>query len=356
MKKRFRYFLILVLTQGAAQLVRVERCFANPYGFNQAMNVIRQFVGYGGTGANGALTVDGIPNGPSNPVYTDSVRSYLPSAASAGATTVTLASATGFAVGNEVLIIQMLGSAPGAHETRTISSIASNTLTLSSALTRTFPGYSAGVSVTQVIVIPHYTSITINSGGFLTVNAFNGQTGGVMFFRASGNITLNSATPMSGTISVAGKGFIGGGAGASGTGPGGGAVGQGGSNTSPGHHDYAVMASGGGGNSGAGASGGGVIMIQSTGTMTMNGNILADGNAAGASTNGGGGAGGTVHLYSDIITFSTACGTLRASGGAGNGTGTIGQDGRIFVNYRTTLNCKNASPANRSSYRKYDVK
>jgi hypothetical protein len=52
--------------------------------------------------------------------------------------------------------------------------------------------------------IPQYKDLTVNSGSTVTINAWDGKTGGVLFFRVSGTLTLN------GTLSVDGKGYRGG--------------------------------------------------------------------------------------------------------------------------------------------------
>lgn len=330
---------------------------ANAGIFNQVQHALYEFTGYGGTGSSGALTVNGVPNGPSNPIYTDSVRTYLTAAASAGATSVTVASSSGINVGDEVVIIQMLGTNAGRYETRTITSLTATSLSFSGGLANSYPTYLAGSTVTQVVRIPQYTTVTLNSGGFLTVSPFNGQTGGVMFFRANSGIVVNYNATMSGTISVKGKGYSGGGLGATGSGPGGGAVGIGGSNTTPAHPSYAIMGSGGGGSStaGSGGSGGGILIVKTSGTITLDGVIDASGNAA-SGTNAGGGSGGTLILFSDTLTRTTSCGTLTATGGAGNGTGTAGQNGKAFINFATTLNCANATPAAGTTYKKFRVR
>ncbi len=323
---------------------------------NQIQYAVYEFTGYGGTGSNGALVVSGVPNGPTNPLYTDSVRTYLTAAAAASATTITVNSAASFTVGDEIIIIQMLGTGAGAYETRTITSKTATTISFTGGLANSYPSYAAGTSVTQVIRVPQYTTVTLNSGGFLTVSPFDGQTGGVMFFRSSGGITINYNATMSGTISVKGKGYTGGSVGAGGSGPAGGAVGFGGGNTTPGNVNYTVAGSGGGGSASAsGGAGGGIMILKTSGTMTVDGVIDASGNNAGG-TNAAGGAGGTLVIFANSITTSSTCGQTTVAGGNGNGSGTAGADGRAFIHFENTLNCTNATPASARSYRKYRVR
>lgn len=330
---------------------------ANATLLSQVQHALYEFTGYGGTGSSGALTVNGIPNGPTNPIYTDSVKTYLTAAAAVGATTITVATTTGFNVGDEIVVIQMLGTGAGKYETRTITSKTATTLTYTGGLSNAYPTYAAGSTVTQVVRIPHYTTVTLNSGGFLTVSPFNGQTGGVMFIRSNGGIDLNYNATMSGTISVKGKGYAGGAAGGVGSGPGGGPVAIGGTNRTPGSTNHAMMGAGGGGSatSGAGGAGGGIMIIKTSGTIMLDGDIDASG-AAATGTNAGGGAGGTLIIFANSISRTTTCGLTSVDGGAGNGTGTAGGSGRAFINYATTLNCTNATPTGGRSYRKFKVR
>lgn len=333
------------------------QAFAGPYLDKAIMSRFAEATGYAGSGADGAVTIVGPTNGPQNPYFTDNTRTYLTAAAAAGATTLTVASSSGFAANNVVLVISMLGSTAGIYEFRTVSSIPSGTsIALSAALTNAYPIYSAGASVTQVLRVPQFTTVTLNSGGFMSARAFNGQTGGVVAFLASSGVTINYNATYSGRISAVGKGYQAGGTNAAGSGPGGGGVGIGGSNTSPGSGPVRlIMGSGGGGGSaGAGGVGGGIILFKTAGTLTVDGFILADGGAAPASTNGGGGSGGTLAISADTITRTSTCGTVTASGGAASGTGTTGGGGRIFWGFKTSNACTNPTP--NAGYYRYIVK
>lgn len=320
--------------------------------------MVVEFTGYGGSGADGALVIDGL-NGPNNPLYTDNVRTRTTSAISAGATAINVASIAGFNSGDEILIIQMLGTNAGRFETATISGApAGSTINLSAGLKYAYPAHSAGTNVTQVIAVPNYSSLTINSGGYLTAHGFNGETGGVLFFRSSGNVTINYNATYSGRIVMDRKGFGGGTAGAVGSGPGGGsggATGGGGANTSPVSDMYAIMGSGGGGGTAAGGDGGGVIMFKTSGTLRLDGVISANGETA-AAGNAGGGSGGTILITANNVTKTTTCGPLRATGGSGNGSGGAGGNGRILIKYGNTLGCSNGSPSAASSYQKFILK
>jgi hypothetical protein len=156
-----------------------------------------------GTGSDGALTVT---NGQT--VLVDSVRSPLVANATAGSSTITVASGTGFAAGQEVLVIQTTGPSAGVFETRAIGWVAGNTLTLTAVLAHDFA--TTGSSKAQVIRVPHYTSVAVQSGGTLSASPWDGSTGGVLFFRATGAVTVASG----GSLTVAGRGFPGGSGGA----------------------------------------------------------------------------------------------------------------------------------------------
>lgn len=58
----------------------------------------------------------------------------------------------------------------------------------------------------QVIKVPRYTSLTINTPGSITCPAWNGSTGGIAVVEVENNTTLNSSP----SFSVSGKGFRGG--------------------------------------------------------------------------------------------------------------------------------------------------
>ncbi|MFN5883942.1 MAG: hypothetical protein ACK445_01260, partial [Bacteroidota bacterium] len=95
------------------------------------------------------------------------------------------------------------GNLVGQYEFATISSVAGNTLTLTQPKTNT---YNASATVKhQVIRVLNYTSVTVNSGGTLTCNNWDGTTGGVLAFRATGNVIVNNG----GTITASGKGYRG---------------------------------------------------------------------------------------------------------------------------------------------------
>lgn len=131
------------------------------------------------------------------------------------AQSVDVGSAAGFVVNDRVLIIQMKGATintvnspsfgaitsyndAGNYEFATVASISGTTITFVNPLIRTYT--SSGF--VQLVKVPAYNNVVVT--GALTCNAWNGTTGGVLAFEASGTITLNA------NIDVSGKGFLGG--------------------------------------------------------------------------------------------------------------------------------------------------
>ena len=135
--------------------------------------------------------------------------------------TITVTSAAGFATGDRVILIQMKGAVAdttnsvnhgniiaindaGNYEFGTIASVSGNNITTVSPLKNTYftgitPKDSACV---QLIKVPKYQG-NVNVTGTLTAQNWNGRTGGVLAFEATGTVTLN------GNINLDGKGFKG---------------------------------------------------------------------------------------------------------------------------------------------------
>lgn len=286
-----------------------------------------------------------------------------------------------FAAGKPILIIQMQGANAGQWERNTIQSYTTGVITTTTPLKNTYNSF--GTETAQVIQLPQYTNVTVNTGVTWTAKAWNGTVGGILVFLANGTVTVT------GTISATGKGFLGGitssgdngwqGSGISGTtaqsttantnGGGGGVFakttgGVGGSVS--GANDLSTMTLGGAGGAGnngpTGGNGGGIVFIMGV-TLSVTGSVIAAGQQgdAGSFNNaaGGSGAGGSVLLKAQTATLGTALITASgaagrsggwtgagAGGGGGNGTagatGTTtlsgaGGDGRIVLDYLTSF-------------------
>lgn len=266
--------------------------------------------------------------------------------ASAGATSIT-ATNTNFYVGNEILIIQMSGTGAGNYETRKITGLTSTTaFVIDKPLTNSYQATGA-----QIVRIPNYKDVDVSSGGTLTVTAWNGTVGGILFFRASGRVTN------AGSITTAALGFTGGSAG---TGGGGGGAFTCNGTQQNGDTSTAGTAGGAGNGTGAGAAGGAGGSVEggegggggggsyggsgSTGAAGALGGTAGTGGTAGAAGStygdgsfstlflgsGGGGGGGGGGGRQGVATISCTSGASGA-GGAGRAGGAGGSGGGITV-------------------------
>ena len=153
---------------------------------------------YYGTGIDGDISFSTGTN------YTDGVRSTVTGSNSSGSSTLELDSLAGLTVNDEVLIITMQddntsSNSVGTFEFKVISSINSSTLTFTENLLN---DYNASSTVKhQVIRVSNYNNVTISSGAILTSHSWDGSTGGIICFRATGQVDN------SGTISVDGLGY-----------------------------------------------------------------------------------------------------------------------------------------------------
>ena len=332
--------------------------------------------------------------------------SYFSSSETSGATTVTLNDATSFFPDDDILIIQMQKSGGlgvvGRYEYSTILSKLGNDITLSAPLSQDYGSGlfdQIGATVTQIVRIPQYSDVTINSGASITAPGWNGYFGGIVIFRATG--TLNTT----GFINVSGKGFRGGdcngcgnnawgdqGEGETGLGSlstgsngvgGGGGNGPGSSGEAGGGGGYGTSGTGGssessssggssigltdlstlyfGGGAGAGGdnngrtpfpehvNGGGIVVVYSN--EILNANIEANGDVGIYGSSGvsggvsGSGAGGTIWLnsiYLDISNVNALGGPFV--GGYLSDIGGAGGDGRIRLDYISKLGDTNPTP------------
>ena len=96
----------------------------------------------------------------------------------------------------------------GNYEFRQVASIPNGTtIDLDCPLSNTYLSSGFGPSTkTQVIRVPRYSSLTINSGGVLTCDDWNGTIGGVLAVEVQGNTVVNTG----GVIDASGRGFRGG--------------------------------------------------------------------------------------------------------------------------------------------------
>jgi flagellin-like protein len=357
-----------------------------------------------GDGSDGSLTVssgDQIVN----------VYAFLTGNENAEETTITVSSASGFAEDDEILLIQMQNSSggeAGTYEFKHISSIMGNDITLTSSLDNSYYSGSfdsVDATASQIVRVPQYTSVSIDSGSSITAPAWDGYAGGIVVFRAE-TVTISAG----GSIDVSEKGYRGGAYGPSnnldgyqgesyiGKGIGGGGygvgkmnnAGAGGSYICGGGGEYGggatdsdpwtgsgdtyarkgevygvadltkiFLGSGGGGqwngndpDPSDGGDGGGIIIIYANLIVAPTDGFLA----LGETTNGiqygsysygsSGGAGGSIFLYARTIQGGTNF--CRAIGGSGNHfpdrAGGDGGVGRIRLDYDTLTGTTTPSP------------
>lgn len=268
-----------------------------------------------GTGADGALTISA-----------SATQTQTKATASGSATSTSLtAGSSSFTNGDLVMIHQSRGTGAGQWEINKVASGGGSTsLTMSTALYYT---YGTGA---QIIKIPQYTDVTVNSSQTWSAPAWDGSTGGFLIFAAKGTVTI------SGTLNGASLGYRGGaqpgetsgtangfrGEGTSGdngtrqTGSNGNGAGGGSTVASNGYYG----AGGGGGSYGSAGTDG--ERINTDATFGSAGSTVGDTNLASMTFGGAGGSGGS----------DWEANTATAYGGAGgNGGGAIVIFGKTFA-------------------------
>lgn len=151
-----------------------------------------------GDGREGDLLVDAR-------TVTISATTPLGDDAVAGQPVIVVESAESFAAGDEVLILQVQGDEVGFFEFATIESIDGTNIVMTGDLDR---GYRSGVANwrAMMVQVPNYRDVTVRNGGVLTAPAWNGSFGGLLAFRATGSVIVETG----GRIEMSRKGFRGG--------------------------------------------------------------------------------------------------------------------------------------------------
>ncbi|MDO8487857.1 MAG: hypothetical protein Q7S31_00885, partial [bacterium] len=150
-----------------------------------------------GNGADGACTLSSTitldaasANTCVSRANADAVNFRLANLAVSGSTSITVSSTpTGLAVNDEILIINLrdvnntdsalyassdwINASVGKYETHRITAINTNTLTLDGPLVHAYDGSNYSVMVQRV---PNYTTVTVSSGGTMTISAFSTST------------------------------------------------------------------------------------------------------------------------------------------------------------------------------------
>ncbi len=157
---------------------------------------------YKGTGDDGSLSVSGTVDLSTDASGTRSDADGIAFAVTALASdTITVDTAvTGLAAGDEVLLINLQGSdgahsAVGTYELFSVDSVSGTDITVLGTVAETY-GESSNTDLTdQTIVlqrVPNYTNVTVAAGGVLTASAWDGGSGGIVAFRASGAVSIAS--------------------------------------------------------------------------------------------------------------------------------------------------------------------
>ena len=157
-----------------------------------------------GTGADGPLSVHGT-------AYTDSVRTPLRGLNVEGQAFVRVVEATGFAAGDEVLLVTIVDGAraasrAGQWETKRVTSVSLDTHTLYFATGLGHRYEAVDGKAHQALRVPQHTDVTVPTGAVLTAHAWDGATGGVVAFRATGTVRVLAG----GRIHADGIGYRGG--------------------------------------------------------------------------------------------------------------------------------------------------
>ncbi len=256
-------------------------------------------------------------------LFVDEARYVLSLFAKAGDPWVPYYSMPGFGVGDEILIMNVLGDGMGTHEVRTIAVVLPDHLLLDAPLENDYGGFSAKAIVQKV---PYFGDVVVENGGTISAHPWDGDTGGIVFFRAE-NLTIEAG----GIIDATALGFRSGeGPGSGGYVAGGGYGGYGGDDPggAQGGLGYGLatapmyLGSAGGDASAtentdraSGGSGGGIVRLDIAATLINDGSIFSAGSMRWGyipDAIGGGGSGGSIWIEANSLQGN---GRLEARGG-----------------------------------------
>lgn len=135
----------------------------------------------GGFGGDGDLTV--------SDAQTLDASTALAKGASAGDPAITVEDPDLFAPGDEVLVLSQQGEDAGTYAMAFVSEIQDYSLRLEPPLSASF----SADSVVNVLRVPHFHDVTVTEDGSLSPAKWDGVSGGVLIFRASGTVTINGS-------------------------------------------------------------------------------------------------------------------------------------------------------------------
>ncbi|MBL8604041.1 MAG: hypothetical protein JNK72_19090 [Myxococcales bacterium] len=159
--------------------------------------------------ASGSICVAGtcqFGGGGEGPLTTSGTTTINVAAASAAGTAGTnalvISNQVGtFRAGQAVIVHQTQGAGAGTYEFNRLLTATGSAFVLASPLVNSFA--TGGANRAQIVAVPEYTTVTVAAGTTLTAPGWNGNTGGILAFDASGAVTVN------GTVSMSALGFRG---------------------------------------------------------------------------------------------------------------------------------------------------
>jgi hypothetical protein len=143
----------------------------------------------GGLGGDGALSIG------ASTFQTE--WTLLSSGASSGDTSLAVDDPSLFSVGDEILVLSQQGSDAGQYQLVFVSTVGT-ALTIEPPLTDAY----SGSSIVLVQPVPHYAAVDVTST--LSASSWRNLGGGVVIFRATGQVTI------SGTVTASSRGYDGG--------------------------------------------------------------------------------------------------------------------------------------------------
>ncbi len=133
----------------------------------------------GGTGVDGDLALV------SGDTHSMDAWTRTASPALVGADSVDVEDAAAFSSGDEVLLLSQSGSAVGTKQFVFLTGISGSTLTFIPPLAADFD------AETLAVWVPHYDNVTVDAGAVMRADDWQGSGGGVVVFRAAGDVTLD---------------------------------------------------------------------------------------------------------------------------------------------------------------------
>ena len=171
---------------------------------------------YAGSGVDGPLSVTGTTDLSTDASDSRTDADGVSHAVTAlGIDTITVdGTPDGIAAGDEVLVINVQGSpsahaAVGTYEFASVVGVSGSDLTLAQALSGVYGEVSNSDLSDQIVLVqrvPQYTDVSVASGGVLTTAGWDGLSGGLLVFRATGTVSVDSG----GRLDMAAGGYQGG--------------------------------------------------------------------------------------------------------------------------------------------------